>query len=47
MKHQLEGQKKVLVDVRGTKEYYTGEILVPPGYPTEHAQREAHIQPEQ
>ena len=33
---------KVLVDVRGPKEY-TGEILAPPEYPTEHAQRGGHI----
>jgi len=33
---------KVLVDVRGPKEY-TGEILAPAEYPTEHAQRGGHI----
>lgn len=33
---------KVLVDVRGPKEY-SGEILAPPEYPTEHAQRGGHI----
>jgi thiosulfate/3-mercaptopyruvate sulfurtransferase len=33
---------KVLVDVRGPKEF-TGEILAPPEYPTEHAQRGGHI----
>jgi thiosulfate/3-mercaptopyruvate sulfurtransferase len=33
---------RVLVDVRGPKEY-TGEILAPPEYPTEHAQRGGHI----
>lgn len=32
----------VLVDVRSPKEY-TGEILAPPEYPTEHAQRGGHI----
>jgi thiosulfate/3-mercaptopyruvate sulfurtransferase len=31
-----------LVDVRGPKEY-SGEILAPPEYPTEHAQRGGHI----
>ncbi|MEM4443723.1 MAG: sulfurtransferase, partial [Candidatus Nitrosocaldus sp.] len=33
---------KVLVDVRSPKEY-TGEILAPPEYPTEAAQRGGHI----
>jgi thiosulfate/3-mercaptopyruvate sulfurtransferase len=33
---------KVLVDVRSPKEF-TGEILAPPEYPTEHAQRGGHI----
>jgi thiosulfate/3-mercaptopyruvate sulfurtransferase len=33
---------KVLVDVRGPKEF-TGEVLAPPEYPTEHAQRGGHI----
>jgi thiosulfate/3-mercaptopyruvate sulfurtransferase len=33
---------KVLVDVRGPKEY-TGEVLAPPEYPDEHAQRGGHI----
>jgi thiosulfate/3-mercaptopyruvate sulfurtransferase len=32
----------ILVDVRGPKEF-TGEILAPPEYPTEHAQRGGHI----
>ncbi len=31
-----------LVDVRGPKEF-TGEVLAPPEYPTEHAQRGGHI----
>lgn len=31
-----------LVDVRSPKEF-TGEILAPPEYPTEHAQRGGHI----
>ena len=33
---------KVLVDVRGPKEF-SGEILAPLEYPTEHAQRGGHI----
>ena|ERR1700722_15593182 len=33
---------RVLVDVRGPKEY-SGEILAPAEYPTEHAQRGGHI----
>ncbi|HUI00992.1 MAG TPA: sulfurtransferase [Nitrososphaerales archaeon] len=33
---------KVLVDVRGPKEF-SGEILAPPEYPTEHAQRGGHV----
>ena len=33
---------KALVDVRSAKEF-TGEILAPPEYPTEHAQRGGHI----
>ena len=33
---------KVLVDVRGPKEF-SGEVLAPPEYPTEHAQRGGHI----
>src|SRR5256712_4459648 len=33
---------KILVDVRGPKEF-SGEILAPPEYPTEHAQRGGHI----
>jgi len=35
-------EDKVLVDVRSPKEF-TGEILAPPEYPTEHAQRGGHI----
>ena len=38
----LGATAKVLVDVRGPKEF-TGEILAPPEYPTEHAQRGGHI----
>jgi thiosulfate/3-mercaptopyruvate sulfurtransferase len=33
---------RVLIDVRGPKEF-SGEILAPPEYPTEHAQRGGHI----
>jgi thiosulfate/3-mercaptopyruvate sulfurtransferase len=40
---EVLGKKHVgLVDVRGPKEY-SGEILAPPEYPTEHAQRGGHI----
>ena len=38
----LPMKDKVLVDVRGPKEF-SGEILAPPEYPTEHAQRGGHI----
>lgn len=38
----LKAGGKVLVDVRGPKEF-SGEILAPPEYPTEHAQRGGHI----
>ncbi|MDG7001025.1 MAG: sulfurtransferase [Nitrososphaerota archaeon] len=38
----LGNQKIGLVDVRGPKEF-TGEVLAPPEYPTEHAQRGGHI----
>jgi thiosulfate/3-mercaptopyruvate sulfurtransferase len=40
--HALGKNDKVLVDVRGPKEF-SGEILAPPEYPTEHAQRGGHI----
>ena len=46
--HALRFEKQVgnnaveLVDVRSPKEF-TGEILAPPEYPTEHAQRGGHI----
>jgi thiosulfate/3-mercaptopyruvate sulfurtransferase len=41
--HKVLGKgDKVLVDVRGPKEF-SGEILAPPEYPTEHAQRGGHI----
>ena len=37
------GNRKIgLVDVRGPKEF-SGEVLAPPEYPTEHAQRGGHI----
>jgi len=36
------GDRVALVDVRGPKEF-SGEILSPPEYPTEHAQRGGHI----
>jgi len=45
VKESLEKVRKdsvALVDVRGPKEF-TGEILAPPEYPTEHAQRGGHI----
>ena len=45
VKDSLEKVKKnttVMVDVRSPKEF-TGEILAPPEYPTEHAQRGGHI----
>jgi thiosulfate/3-mercaptopyruvate sulfurtransferase len=38
----LHKADKALVDVRSPKEF-TGEILAPPEYPTEHAQRGGHI----
>jgi thiosulfate/3-mercaptopyruvate sulfurtransferase len=38
----LQDTGKILVDVRGPKEF-NGEILAPPEYPTEHAQRGGHI----
>lgn len=43
VKESLEkGERVAMVDVRGPKEF-TGEILAPPEYPTEHAQRGGHI----
>ncbi len=42
VRQSLPMRDKVLVDVRGPKEF-TGEILAPPEYPTEHAQRGGHI----
>ena len=38
----LGGRGKILVDVRSPREF-TGEILAPPEYPTEHSQRGGHI----
>jgi thiosulfate/3-mercaptopyruvate sulfurtransferase len=42
VKETLGKNDKALVDVRSPKEF-TGEILAPPEYPTEHAQRGGHI----
>jgi thiosulfate/3-mercaptopyruvate sulfurtransferase len=42
VKEALGKKDKALVDVRSPKEF-TGEILAPPEYPTEHAQRGGHI----
>jgi thiosulfate/3-mercaptopyruvate sulfurtransferase len=43
VKNALDQKPKVkMVDVRSPKEF-TGEILAPPEYPTEHAQRGGHI----
>jgi thiosulfate/3-mercaptopyruvate sulfurtransferase len=42
VKESLHKADKALVDVRSAKEF-TGEILAPPEYPTEHAQRGGHI----
>jgi len=42
VRQAIKMRDKVLVDVRGPKEF-TGEILAPPEYPTEHAQRGGHI----
>ena len=42
VKSILGNEGYVLVDVRGPKEF-SGEILAPPEYPTEHAQRGGHI----
>jgi thiosulfate/3-mercaptopyruvate sulfurtransferase len=42
VKESLNTKDRKLVDVRGPKEF-TGEILAPPEYPTEHAQRGGHI----
>jgi thiosulfate/3-mercaptopyruvate sulfurtransferase len=40
--HAIKMKDKVLVDVRSPKEY-TGELLAPPEYPNESAQRGGHI----
>ncbi len=43
VKESLEKEERVaMVDVRSPREF-TGEILAPPEYPTEHAQRGGHI----
>ena len=43
VKQALEAKGRIkMVDVRSPKEF-TGEILAPPEYPTEHAQRGGHI----
>ena len=42
VKKALHNSRIGLVDVRGPKEF-SGEILAPPEYPTEHAQRGGHI----
>ncbi len=39
---EVKAGRLALVDVRGPKEF-SGEILAPPEYPTEHAQRGGHI----
>ena len=40
--NSLDKKNVGLVDVRGPKEF-SGEVLAPPEYPTEHAQRGGHI----
>jgi thiosulfate/3-mercaptopyruvate sulfurtransferase len=43
VKQALDAKDRIrMVDVRSPKEF-TGEILAPPEYPTEHAQRGGHI----
>jgi thiosulfate/3-mercaptopyruvate sulfurtransferase len=42
VKRALSAPELKMVDVRSPKEF-TGEILAPPEYPTEHAQRGGHI----
>jgi thiosulfate/3-mercaptopyruvate sulfurtransferase len=42
VKESLKEKRVAMVDVRSPKEF-TGEILAPPEYPTEHAQRGGHI----
>ena len=42
VRNTLDSKEKSLVDVRSPKEF-TGEILAPPEYPTENAQRGGHI----
>jgi len=42
VRQSVKAPGKAFVDVRGPKEF-SGEILAPPEYPTEHAQRGGHI----
>jgi thiosulfate/3-mercaptopyruvate sulfurtransferase len=42
VRQAINMRDKVLIDVRSPKEY-SGEILAPPEYPNEHAQRGGHI----
>ena len=42
VRDSMKSSQKALIDVRSPKEF-TGEILAPPEYPTEHAQRGGHI----
>jgi len=42
VRQSVKASGKAFVDVRGPKEF-SGEILAPPEYPTEHAQRGGHI----
>ncbi len=42
VKEALDKENIAMVDVRSPKEF-TGEVLAPPEYPTEHAQRGGHI----
>src|SRR5688500_3326229 len=42
VKEALDKENIAMVDVRSPKEF-TGEILAPPEYPAEHAQRGGHI----
>jgi len=42
VRHALGKKEKVLVDVRGPKEF-TGEVTAPPEYPNEQSQRGGHI----
>ena len=42
IRDNLNSRDKILIDVRSPEEY-TGEVLAPPEYPTEHALRGGHI----